>query len=171
MSAAKKGVARREISWIRCCSRVSAWWESFSRRGREWERLEGSVGGGGVGVVGEIELREERGREECVSVTRLKVLESPRLKFGSKKTWGMDDRGGNDLAAGRGVLGDPDWNRSWDWDWEMEDGGSSSGETSSSKSSVVAEEDAWNCACVCCEEEADAAFFWKRSHSGATARR
>ena len=40
--AAKKEVERREISRTRCCSTVSAWWESFSRRGREYEREEGS---------------------------------------------------------------------------------------------------------------------------------
>lgn len=84
--AAKKGVARRAISWIRCCSRVSAWWESFSSRGRECERLDGSAEEeeGGMGVVGEPGAKG--GRVEEVSVTALKVLESPRLKFGSKNT-------------------------------------------------------------------------------------
>lgn len=87
MRAAKKGVARRAISWIRCCSRVSAWWESFSSRGRECERLEGSaVEEEGMGVVGEPGAWDWGGRVEEVSVTALKVLESPKLKFGSKNT-------------------------------------------------------------------------------------
>lgn len=69
---------------------VSAWWESFSRRGRAYEREEGS----------------DASWSPCVrSVTASNVLGSARSKMGSKKMEGTEWRGVRSL----GVEGASDW--------------------------------------------------------------
>jgi hypothetical protein len=70
---------------------VSAWWESFSRRGREWANVDGS----GV-LAGDVGREAEGGG---TSATASKVRGSPRSKSCLKYMSGTDDSGGSNLRG------------------------------------------------------------------------